>query len=166
MAQLHGLRSGMDVIRPTNDVVTGAPGAIDVLAAEHAAPRVIEKLRGHAMVAIEGGTQALKRTINARLSIVPERTTTISIPSPFAAVVLKAAAYRTDTRDRERHLQDAALLLAVIEDPYLERNRFSGSDRSRLRTLARVLPDDARSWRLLPSEWRVSGQAALRILTA
>lgn len=40
------------------------------------------------------------------------RTTTVSVPSPFGAAILKAAAYQTDSRDRERHLQDAALLLA------------------------------------------------------
>lgn len=39
------------------------------------------------------------------------------MPSPFGALILKAAAYQTDSRDKERHLQDAAFLLAVIEDP-------------------------------------------------
>jgi len=35
------------------------------------------------MIAIEGGTQALRGTINARLQIVPGRTITVSVPSPF-----------------------------------------------------------------------------------
>lgn len=148
------------------DLVTSAPDIVDVLVADHPAPRVLEKLRGRTMVAIEGGTQALKRTINARLDIVPGRPTTVSVPSPFGAVILKAAAYRADSRDKERHLQDAALLLAVIEDPYAERERCAGSDKSRLQTLVRALPDDAREWRLLPARWRADGQAALRILTA
>ena len=87
------------------------------------------------MVAIEGGTQALRRTINARLQIAAGLATTVSVPSPFGAVI-KAAAYQTDSRDRERHLRDAALLLAVIEDPYLERDQLAGSDRSRLQMLA------------------------------
>jgi len=73
---------------------------------------------------------------------------------------------QTDSRDRERHLQDAALLLAVIEDPYAERELFAGSDRSRLLTLARALPDSAAHWRTLPAEARANGQAALRILNA
>lgn len=150
----------------TVDLVTGGPDVVDVLIADHASPRVVEKLRGQTMVAIEGGTQALKRTINARLNIVPNRTTTISVPSPFGAVILKAAAYQTDSRDKERHLLDAALLLAVIEDPYTEREEFTGSDRSRLESLVRALPDEAREWRQLSPEWRVNGQAALRILAA
>ncbi len=150
----------------TVDVVTSDFDVVDVLVADHAAPRVVEQLRGRAMVAIEGGTQALRRTINARLQIAAGRTTTVSVPSPFGAVVLKAAAYQTDSRDRERHLQDAALLLAVIEDPYVEREQFAGSDRSRLRTLARALPDSAPQWRTLPAAVRTDGQAALRILNA
>ena len=90
----------------------------------------------------------------------------VSVPSPFGAVILKAAAYQSDSRDKERHLQDAALLRTVIEDPYLEREQFTGSDRSRLQSLVRALPVDAREWRLLPAQWRADGQAALRILTA
>lgn len=150
----------------TIDLVTSGPDVVDVLVADHAAPRVVEKLRGRTMVAIEGGTQALRRTINARLEIIPGRTTTVSVPSPFGAVILKTAAYQTDSRDRERHLQDAALLLAVIKDPYAEREQFTGSDRSRLQALARALPDSARDWRSLPADWRANGQAGLRILRA
>jgi hypothetical protein len=150
----------------TIDVVTSGPDVVDVLVADHAAPRVVEKLRGRTMVAIEGGTQALRRTINARLQINPDRTTTVSVPSPFGALVLKAAAYQTDSRDRGRHLQDAALLLAAIEGPFVEREQLAGSDRPRLQTLARALPDSAPQWRMLPADARANGQTALRILNA
>ena len=150
----------------TVDLVTAAPDVVDVLVADHAPPISAQKLRGRSMVSIDGGTQALRRTVNARLGIAPGRMTTVSVPSPFGAVILKAAAYQSDSRDRERHLQDAALLLAVIEDPFVERGQFTGSDRSRLQTLVRALPVDAREWRLLPARWRANGQAALRILTA
>ncbi|MGW2095718.1 hypothetical protein [Promicromonospora sukumoe] len=148
------------------DVITTAPDVVDVLAADHAAPSVTEKLRGHTMIAVEGGTQALRRTFNARLAIIPGRATTISTPDVFGAVVLKAAAYRTDSRDPERHLHDAASLLSCLEDPYADRERFTGSDRQRLETLRVNLPDGARAWRALPAEHRRNGQAALRILTA
>jgi hypothetical protein len=147
------------------DLVASATDVVDVLVADHAAPRVIEKLRGKNMMAIQGGTQALRRTINARLQITPGRTTTVSVPSPFGALVLKAAAYQTDLRDKERHLQDAALLLSVIEDPYAEREHFAGSDRARLAALAKAIPDNARAWRALPAERQTDPQTALRILT-
>jgi hypothetical protein len=148
----------------TVDLVAG--DVVDVLIADHPAPRVITRLRGRSMVRIEGGTQALRRTINARLEVVPGRLTTISVPSPFGAAILKAAAYLTDSRDKERHLQDAALLLAVIDDPHAERAGLAGSDRQRLFALTRALPGDARQWRALPEPWRTNGQTALRILTA
>lgn len=148
------------------DVVTSGPDVVDVLVADHAAPRSVEQLRGRTMVAIEGGTQALRRTTNARLQIAAGRTTTVSVPSPFGALILKAAAYQSDSRDRERHLQDAALLLAVIEDPYAEREQFAGSDRTRLQSLARALPESAAPWRTLPADSRANGQTALRILSA
>lgn len=118
------------------------------------------------MVAIDGGTQALKRTVIARLDIVRGRTTTLSVPSAFGAVVLKSAAYKADSRDKRRHLADAAVLLSVIEDPYAERATLAGSDRSRLLTLRRALPDDAAEWRVLSADRQVSGKTALRILTA
>jgi hypothetical protein len=107
----------------TVDLVASGPDVVDVLVAENAAPRVRELLRGRAMVAIEGGTQALRRTINARLEIVPGRTTTVSVPTAFGALILKSAAHQTDTRDRERHLQDSVVLLAAIEDRLLRVRR-------------------------------------------
>ena len=160
-ATAHRFKRGRAVV----DLV-GEGDVVDVLIADHPAPRVIEKLRGRSMVSIEGGTQALRRTIDARLEIVSGRTTTVSVPSPFGAVILKAAAYQTDSRDRERHLRDAALLLAVVDDPYAERNGLTGSDRPRLQVLVRALPDHAREWLTLTEEWRTNGQAALKILTA
>lgn len=160
-AAAHRFRRGDSTV----DLVTSGDDVVDVLIADHPAPKVIERLHGRPMVPIEGGTQALKRTVNARLEVVPGRICTISVPSPFGAVILKAAAYRTDSRDPERHLQDAALLLAVIDDPYAERAGFAGSDRQRLHTLVRALPDDAREWRTLPAPWRTNGQTALRILS-
>lgn len=148
------------------DLVAGAAESVDVLLADHPAPTVVEQLRGRTMVQIEGGTQALRRTVNARLEIRPGTLTTVSVPRPFAAVILKAAAYRTDSRDRDRHLFDAAALLACLEDPFTERDGFTGSDRGRLITLADALPPSHPAWRALPEHARLDAQTALRILTA
>lgn len=147
------------------DLVT-TDEVIDVLMADHPAPSVLETLRGRKMVPIAGGTQALRRTINARLQLVPGALTTISVPRPFAALILKAAAYHADSRAPGRHLNDAAALLACIEDPIAERDNFAGSDRSRLMTLDRALPDDHDAWLLLPPDVRDEAQAALRLLCA
>ena len=139
---------------------------VDVLAADHPAPIVIEQMRGRDMVPIDGGTQALKRTINAVLDIRPDGSTTISVPRPFAAVILKAAAYLADSRNRDRHLFDAAALLACIEDPFAETEHLAGSDRRRIRTLVDALPDNHPGWLPLDRVARPNAQAALRILGA
>ncbi|MCW2545875.1 MAG: hypothetical protein JWN96_335 [Mycobacterium sp.] len=152
----------------TVDLVAGAIGdeSVDVLIADHPAPAVVERLRGRDLVQIEGGTQALRRTINARLEIEPGTLTTVSVPRPFGAVILKAAAYTTDSRDRDRHLFDAAALLACIEDPFAEREDFAGSDRQRLHHLRAALPDGHPAWRQLPDSARAEAEAALRVLCA
>lgn len=214
MTQLHTVRHGVAIVRPTNDVdivlhietrrgvphavataleelgyefqtsidprngtahrfirggstvdlVTGDADQVDVLIADHPAPRVIEKLRGNDMIRIEGGTQALRRTVNARMHIVPGTVTTISVPRPFGALILKAAAYTTDSRDRQRHLVDAAALLACIDDPLAERTVLTGSDRRRITTLVRNLPPDHVAWQMLPREMRTQAQLSLGLL--
>ncbi|MGG5259205.1 nucleotidyl transferase AbiEii/AbiGii toxin family protein [Phycicoccus avicenniae] len=148
------------------DVVSGAADGdvVDVLMSDHAAPAVVERLRGRDMVRIEGGTQALRRTMNAVLEITDAERRTISVPSPLGAVILKAAAYATDSRDRDRHLFDAAALLACIADPFADRDDLRGSDRRRLTTLRKALSDDHPAWRQLPRDDRANADAALRIL--
>ena len=149
------------------DLVAGAgEEQVDVLIADHPAPRVIEKVRGREMIRIEGGTQALRRTVNARLEIVPDTLTAISVPRPFGALILKTAAYMTDSRDRERHLFDAASLLACIDDPFAERAEFTGSDRRRIATLVAHLTASHRAWRALPQDHRTQAELTLNILAA
>ena len=148
----------------TVDLLAGGE-QVDVLIADHPAPRVIEKLRGHDMVRIDGGTQALRRTANAKLEIVTGTVTTISVPRPFGALILKAAAYAADSRDRDRHLFDAAALLACIDDPFAERADFAGSDRRRLTSLATHLGEAHPAWRALHEDHRSQAQLTLDVLT-
>ena len=86
------------------------------------------------------------------------------MPDAFGALVLKAAAHKADNRDGDRHLTDAAVLLACV-DPFEERTP-SGSDRSRLLHLRKHLADPtAPAWLLLPEDARRDGLAALDLLT-
>jgi predicted nucleotidyltransferase len=150
----------------TIDLVAGAAEEqVDILIADHPAPRAVEKMRGHDMVRIEGGTQALRRTVDARLEIVRGTTSTISVPGPFGALILKAAAFMTDSRDRDRHLFDAAALLACI-DPLAARAEFTGSDRRRIATLVEHLGTGHSAWRALPREDRTQAQLSLELLAS
>jgi predicted nucleotidyltransferase len=139
---------------------------VDVVVADHAAPSVEERMRRMDMVKIPGGTQALRRTVNYRLEIEESEITTISVPRPFGALILKAAAYVTDSRDPERHLFDAAVLLACIDNPIAERESFAGSDRSRMLVLERELVEGHRAWLRMPVEDARRGRAVLRALCA
>jgi hypothetical protein len=92
-----------------------------------------------------------------------ESNLTFSIPDTLGALVLKSAAYKEDSRDRNRHLDDAALLASTVEDPTREAERLEGgSDRGRIELLARELADAShRSWQLVPEELREYARDAL-----
>jgi hypothetical protein len=138
---------------------------VDVMVADHPAPRVRERLGKFPMVAIDGGTQALNRTINARLEI-DGAAVKLSVPDALGAVILKSAAHLADSRDPARHLSDAAVMLACMSDPFAERERLtSGSDRKRLAHLNTHLGDPNHpAWVALDADAARDGQAALRIL--
>lgn len=148
------------------DVITpGAPqDVVDVLVADHTSPSIKKRMLGYDMLPVEGGTQALRRTMNAVLTIESGRDSVLSVPNPFGALILKAAAHKSDSRNPERHLEDIVVLLACV-DPFDER-ASSGSDRSRLLHIGRALSDPAASeWRILPEEDRQRAQDALAVLT-
>jgi hypothetical protein len=137
---------------------------IDVMSPDHTRPTPL--LRRQPMFAIDGGKQALDRSMTLALEPTPGETIELSIPDELGALVLKGAAYLSDGRDRDRHLFDAAVLAACITDHATERNRLKGTDRKRLRALAIALADHRHpAWLSLPESARIPGQDTLRILT-
>lgn len=65
----------------------------------------------------------------------------ISIPDALGALVLNGAAYREDSRDKERHLDDAVVLCATIRNPLVRAGQMKGSDKSRILSLHKKLAD-------------------------
>lgn len=66
--------------RQTVDLVASPPSdVVDVLVADHAPPRVRESLGGHQMVEVEGGTQALRRTMIMVATIAGDSETALVI---------------------------------------------------------------------------------------
>ena len=59
--------------RPDEEPDDGLEEVVDVLVSDHHAPKVTERLAGREMVRIDGGTQALRRTVtrNWRSSAAP-----------------------------------------------------------------------------------------------
>jgi hypothetical protein len=135
----------------------------DVLAPDHTPPRRRLRTVGGDTIRIEGGTQALRRAMTVRV-VKGDRAGLVPVPDLLGALVLKAAAWASDSRDRERHSGDAAFLVSLVADPLAERNRFAGSDRKRLLRLNQVLDDpDAAEWRRL-GEAADDGHATWRLL--
>lgn len=137
----------------------------DILAPDSFPPRRRLRTMGGDTIRIPGGTQALQRAVH--LDVVKDgRSAIVPVPDLLGALVLKAAAWAVDTRDRERHSGDAAFLTSLISDPIAVRARFKGSDRKRLRLLDEPLGDpDAAEWRRLGAE-AADGHAAWRLLLA
>ena len=138
---------------------------IDLLVADHLPNRKIPRLAGRPAMAADGGAQALARAETVAV-IDGDAVVYLSIPDRLGALVLKAAVYGADSRDRERHLRDGALLAALITDHRTELARLQGSDRKRLRRLRDALADPLQdAWLLLPDDLRQRGQDTLRILS-
>ena len=103
------------------------------------------------MFTVDGGTQALRRTMAYVIDIGDGDVYEISIPDELAALVLKGA----------------AVLAACITDHADELGRLAGSDRKRIRHLSDALsnPRDP-AWLGLDEPNRTAGQDTLRILSS
>ncbi len=137
--------------------------AIDVMVPDRLPEGKRPKALRRLVFAVPGGTSALMKTVicevDAGVGVV-----TLSVPDVLGALVLKGAAYTADSRDRARHLDDAAVLACAVTDPVADRERRIGSDRKRLRALWNELQDvNHRSWIATGTAAR-RGRAALEVL--
>ena len=109
--------------------------AIDILAPDHSPPgwkpTTVPPLQ---TIQIAGGNQALQR-LQVITITKGGHTSDVPVPSVLGSLILKAAAYQVDGRDRERHAADAAFLVSLITDPLDLAGQLNGSDRKRLRVL-------------------------------
>ena len=109
--------------------------AIDILAPDHSPPgwkpTTVPPLQ---TIQIAGGNQALQR-LQVITVAKGDHTSDVPVPSVLGSLILKAAAYQVDSRDRERHAADAAFLVSLITDPFDLAGQLKGSDRKRLRVL-------------------------------
>lgn len=156
----------VDADAPAHRFVRGVE-QLDVMIADHVAPRVQQKIAGRFPFRIPGGTQALKRTVDCMVELSNESSVTISIPNHLGALVLKGAAFLEDSRDRDRHLEDAAVLAVCATDPRAMAREMGGHDRSRVMALNNRLKDPAHpAWLLIDRDSRIFGQDVLNILVA
>jgi hypothetical protein len=114
-------------------------------------------------IAMPAGRQALTRTRWVRVEH-EGRTGRLPCPDLLGALVAKAAACGLGG-DVSRHLDDVALLCALVADPFAVAGDLSPKDRKRLRMAARLDEHDHPSWLLLPRELAARGQVTYQVLT-
>ena len=100
---------------------------VDVMVADHLPSGMKPRLRARPAFAVDGGAQALNRRDTFVISST-SGTITIDAPDVLGALIAKGAAFTVDQRDRGRHVEDAAVLLASIEsigelDSHAQRQR-------------------------------------------
>ncbi len=109
---------------------------VDLMAPDHMHPP--PRYAGRDVMLVEAGTQAMDRATPIEFQH-GSATSSILVPNLHGALVLKAAAYLVDQRERDRHLLDAITLLACISDTSAIVANLAGSDRSRLTHLLNAL---------------------------
>lgn len=163
----YTLQTSIDPSAPAHRFVRGNE-QVDVMVADRVAPSVPQRLAGRDMFALPAGTQALRRTVYCRFTTGngdDESEVLISIPNALGALVLKGAAYREDSRDTRRHLDDAVVLAACVVEPLKTREQMRGSDRSRVSYLHESLNEEThQSWMLLEEGERQRARMNLKIL--
>ncbi len=117
---------------------------VDLMVADHLPSGMKPRLRARPAFAVEGGTQALNRRDTF---IVSSTSGTIRIDAPdvLGALIGKGAAFIADQRDRGRHVEDAAVLLASIDSIGVLDLTLNTNDRKRLRALVSELTTSSHS---------------------
>ena len=162
----YELQTSLDDAAPAHRFVRG-DDQVDVMIADHVAKKPLPLLGRRKMFQVPAGTQALQRTVYCRIDIGGGESVTLSMPNTLGALVLKGAAYREDSRDGGRHLDDAAVLASTMKDPLAVVPQMKGHDRSRIITLEKALADPQHpSWLMHEEADRTAGRDTLRILAA
>jgi len=138
---------------------------IDMMVADHLPSHIRARLAGRPVFQAPAGQQAINRREVWRLEFSPELTCLVGIPNTLGALIAKGAAWVADSRNPERHIQDAATLLAAVDDPSAIDYSLSTSDRRRLRAIREHLQDSRHpAWGLLDPDERTRGQQNLELI--
>lgn len=119
---------------------------VDIMVADHLPSRMRPRLAQRPAFAAPAGEQAIRRRDTYTLTFNGGARVVLGVPDELGALVAKGAAYRVDNRDRGRHLDDAAVLLACVTDASeLAYATMSGNDRRRLRAILQHVGDEQHS---------------------
>lgn len=139
---------------------------LDLMVADHLPSRVEPRLDRRPALAVPSGDQAIRRRDTYHLHFTSGATAQICVPDELGALVAKGAAWLIDSRDRRRHLDDAAVLLACLSDASaLDYESMSKNDRKRIHAVADELLDLGHvSWVNVDHADRERGAFNLRLI--
>lgn len=139
---------------------------IDLMVEDHLSAKQQPTVLHRKVFQVPGGTSALRKVEAVDLDYgTRHKPVTVRVPDALGALVLKAEAFKSDPRDRDRHLDDAVILCCTIQDAYTDSKRMIGSDRGRMMSLTAKLVAEHPSWMLIADvERRRSGRRNLATL--
>lgn len=139
---------------------------VDLMVADHLPSGMSPRLDRRPAFAAPSGEQAIRRRDLYRLEFRSGPIAEVGVPDELGALVAKGAAWLVDRRDRERHLDDAAVLLACVDDASeIDYDSASANDRKRARAVTDVLADESHpSWVGLERSARRRGMLNLMLI--
>lgn len=140
--------------------------SVDVLAPDHVGGRAdLRTVPPARTIEAIAGTALLRRSQAVRVTY-GEQVGILHRPDVAGAVLGKYRAYAEGAagpgRPRERHLEDAALLLSLLPDPRAAAAELTPTDCRRVRALAELLDDAHPAWVAATSP--IDGKAVLALL--
>lgn len=139
---------------------------LDLMVADHLPSRMEPRLDRRPAFAAPSGEQAILRRDIYQLRFASSAMAEIGVPDELGALVAKGAAWLVDRRDRRRHLDDSAVLLACVTDASeLHYDSMNKNDRKRIRAVTDELIDPTHvSWANLDAADRDRGLFTLRVI--
>lgn len=139
---------------------------LDLMVADHLPSRMEPRLDRRPAFAAPSGEQAIRRRDIYELQFASGIVSTVGVPDELGALVAKGAAWLVDRRDRGRHLDDVAVLLAGIPDASaLDYASMSKNDRKRIRAVIDELADPTHlSWINTDEPYRSQGMLTLTLI--
>ena len=139
---------------------------LDLMVADHLPSRMEPRMDRRPAFAAPSGEQAIRRRDSYLLQFASGASAQVGVPDELGALVAKGAAWLVDQRDRRRHLDDSAVLLAcVLDASELDYDSMSKNDRIRIRAVTDELLDPAHvSWVNVDPADRERGMFNLRLI--
>lgn len=138
---------------------------VDLMVADHLPAHLKPRFMMRPAFAVTAGEQSLRRR-DAFVLTSATRSGKLGAPDVLGALIGKGAAHIVDSRDRGRHMDDAALLLASIDSVGdLDLATLNANDRKRLVVVAQALLDVTHTaWLTLDDNHRSKARRNLKAL--